>query len=125
MKGRGHVDPVDGVRRTASPFDEDTPSGAETLALRVAASKRLQLNGALHECCVRLDPGCDYARSSRISMKSDQALYGLTPGARYERGPEAENVIVSDVQTGKLSFPPSNFATSKNCFASYSRRSRK
>ncbi|HKQ30648.1 MAG TPA: hypothetical protein VJS66_05125 [Burkholderiales bacterium] len=100
---------------------------AEKLALaalprdvfHLPASEAMQLNLALEQHgAVRLDPHANYARAFRIHLKSNQALYGLagTKVPEIVIAGGSENVIVSDVQTPSLTFPPSELVTSRNCF---------
>jgi hypothetical protein len=82
-------------------------------------NKALQLGNALNEhAVVRLEPGGDYTHAFTITLKSNQALYGLAgtkvPDIVISAG--AENVIVSDIHNGKIIFPASDLVTKKNCF---------
>ena len=82
-------------------------------------SRAMELNIALNDHnIVRLDPNGDYTRAFSITIKSNQALYGLAgtkvPNITISAG--AKNVIVSDIHNEEIAFPSSNLVTSNNCF---------
>ena len=88
-------------------------------AFYLPQSKAMELNVALNDHnIVRLDPNGDYTRAFSITLKSNQALYGLAgtkvPNITISAG--ANNVIVSDIHNGEITFPSSSLVTSGNCF---------
>lgn len=88
-------------------------------AFYLPESMAMELNNALNDHnMVRLDPNGDYARAFSITLKSNQALYGLaaTKVPKITISAGAKNVIVSDIQSEEIAFPSSNLVTSDNCF---------
>ena len=88
-------------------------------AFYLPESMAMKLNTVLNDHnIVRLDPHGDYTRSFSITLKSNQALYGLaaTKVPNITISPGAKNVIVSDIQNEEIAFPSSNLITSGNCF---------
>jgi hypothetical protein len=73
---------------------------------------------------VRLAPGADYRHSPRISLQSNDALYGAA-GTRVSAivvQPGTQDAIVSGVVPEALEFPASGVATTHNCFERFAAR---
>ena len=73
---------------------------------------------------VRLAPGADYRHSPTVSLRSNEAIYGAA-GTRLSAiivPPGTHDAIVSGVVPAALEFPPSDLATSHNCFERFAAR---
>lgn len=74
---------------------------------------------------VRLDPAGDYRKAGTLTLRSDQAMFGVA-GARVARlvvAPGTSGSIVSGIIPDALEFPPSALRTHDNCFERFAARS--
>jgi hypothetical protein len=82
-------------------------------------TEALQLQKTLDKYnVISLKPNGDYRRSLSIKLKSNQAIFGLaaTKLPNITITPGTQNVIISDIESGNITFPTSDLITSKNCF---------
>jgi hypothetical protein len=94
-------------------------------AYYVSPSAAIQLPALLRQHHrVQLAPGADYRRSPRITLQSNEAIYGAA-GTRTSAiivTPGTHDAIVSGVVPDALEFPASDVATSQNCFERFAAR---
>lgn len=97
---------------------------ADAFPVPVSRAAEMQQLLAVHGR-IRLDPGGDYGRATRITIRSGQAIFGAA-GTRIGRlivAPGTSGAIVSGVVPDALEFPPSTLITHDNCFERFAARS--